>query len=58
MIPVATATFSELNVTGRSRHGGIDSIAVQCCLTPSLRPEPSLPTVDNYIIYQISRQYS
>jgi len=48
MIPVATATFSELNVTGKSRHGSIDSIAVHSCVTPSLRPDPSLPAL--YIV--------
>ena len=48
MIPVATAAFSELNITGKSRHGGIDSIAVHCHLTPSLRSDPSLPAVQNY----------
>ena len=48
MTPVATAAFSELNITGKSRHGGIDNIAVHCRLTPSLRPHPSLPAVQNY----------
>lgn len=49
MIPVATAAFSELNIMGKSRHGGIDNIAVQCRLTPSLRPDPSLPAEKNHI---------
>ena len=48
MIPVATAAFSELNIMGKSRHGGIDNIAVHCRLTPSLRPDPSLPVMQNY----------
>lgn len=48
MLPVATAAFSEVNITGKSRHGGIDNIAVHCHLTPSLRPYPSLPAVQNY----------
>ena len=45
MTPVATATFSELNVIGKSRLGGMDRNAVHFCLTPSLRPDPSLPTM-------------
>ena len=46
MTPVATATFSELNVMGKSRHGGIVIIAVHCRLTASLSPDPSLPTMN------------